>query len=277
MLIIHTDLVNNVPRQCEFVVYSNICQYNKQTYLVLLFKSKFSTRKLVGPISSFRYRGATTDSGGGGTGDSLHFHMKDTHLCCEDDEYLVGFCCLHTLQLTLSNALEKTIGFGGLGNRNAMQAIHSFYDLQNDMEFGLWKMEWINAAKEVGYRNNQLEIEKLAAPIVTRWWTVGEAAKCIVKHLPVFIQVAKNVTMHKTSSSAGNKIASGILSLVAEPIIVSDIKLIASYHNAFLNGHFSWFQKGDKQIGGTPGYLGRHVLVRYFLMWSDLEKLKDKG
>lgn len=278
--------VNNARRQCKLFFIQQINVHSifligttNSSSCYFYLKSKFSTRKLVGPkMTTFRYNGCTTDSGGGGTGDSLYYHMEKMNLCAPDEKYLVGFCCLHTLQLTLCNALEQTIGFGGLGKRNAMQAIHSFYDLQDVMEFGLWKMEWTQAAKEVGYGDaDVLIVHKLAAPIVTRWWTVGEAAKCIVLHLPVFIQIAKNVCTRLASSAAANKIASSILSLVAEPIIVSDIKLIACYHNIFLNEHFNWFQKGDPKIGGTPGYLARHLLVRYYLMWSDLEKLKNNG
>ena len=98
---------------------------------------------------NFHFDGQCTDSGGEGTGYSLCENLAKLNLCVDDNKYLIGFCCLHTLQLTLSNAVEATIGVGGLENRNAMQAIHAFYDLQNHMEYGIWKKEWQEAAKVV--------------------------------------------------------------------------------------------------------------------------------
>ena len=201
--------------------------------------------------------------------------MDDLDLCVGPDTYLVGFCCLHTLQLTLSNALNKIIGKGGLEARNAMQAIHSFYDMQQAMEFGLWQKEWKRAAVALG--QPRLAIAKIAAPILTRWWTVGEAAKCIVKYLPIFLNMARTFRNANVANTKLNKIASGIISLTKEHIIVSDIKLISSFHDTFLNQHFDWLQKGDEGIGGTPGYLGRHMLLRYFLMHSDLKKMTNDG
>ena len=74
--------------------------------------------------------------------------MDDLNLCIGRNKYLVGFCCLHTQQLKLSNALTQIIGKCGLENRNALQVIHTCYDLQESMEFGLWTREWGRAAAE---------------------------------------------------------------------------------------------------------------------------------
>ena len=235
-------------------------------------------KKLGGSQTHILFHGCTTDSGGGGTGESLHMYMQDLNLCVEDDSYLVGFCCLHTLQLTLSNAMAEVIGKGGLDERNATQVIHAFYDLQEAMEFGLWEMYWKKTEVELGITSaDKTRVKKLAAPTLTRWWTVGEAAKIILKHLPILLEIARRVRNANPSNTKLNKIASGLLSLMDEPIIVSDIKLISSFHEAFLNHHFHWLQNGDEGIGGTPGYLGRHMLVRYFLMHSDLKKMVDDG
>ena len=201
--------------------------------------------------------------------------MNDLNLCVDGHQYLVGFCCLHTLQLTLSNALHTVVGKGGLGKRNALQAIHTFYDLQEAMEFGLWEREWARAASQTG--RGGLKLKKMTAPILTRWWTVGEASKSIVEYMPILIQIARNMINRYKTDSKVNRIASALVSLVREPIIVSDIKLISCFHDVFINGHFSWLQKGDKDIGGTPGFLGRHMLLRYYLMSSDLKMLINNG
>ena len=233
-------------------------------------------KKLGGSKFPVFFHGCTTDSGGGGTGESLHSHMDELNLCVEESSYLVGFCCLHTLQLTLSNAMSQLIGKGGLEERNAAQAIHAFYDLQEGMEFGLWGKYWQKVAGELGLSSNE-KVKKIAAPILTRWWTVGEAAKNILEHFPILLGIARKVVNVNPSNNKLNKIASGLLSLMKEPIIVSDIKLISSFHGVFLNQHFNWLQNGDEGIGGTPGYLGRHMLVRYFLMFSDLKNMTNDG
>ena len=237
-------------------------------------------KKLGGPNANFPLNGTTSDSGGGGTGKSLHTGMDALRLCVPEEQYLVAFCSLHTLQLTLSNAMGAVIGKGGLEERNAAQAIHSIFDMQEAMEeFGLWQRHWKAASSSLGLKpdDNLVKVKKIAAPILTRWWTVGEAAKNIIDNLPVLLEMARNFRNANPSNSRMNKIASGVLSLFAEPIIVSDIKLISCFHDIFLNQHFNWLQKGDAAIGGTPGYLGRLMLVRYFLMHQDLKMMMKDG
>ena len=100
-------------------------------------------KKIGGPKNEVILSGCTTDSGGGGTGQSLHACMREVGgLCIDEESYLIEFYCLHTLQLTLANAMALTIGKGGIEERNAMQAIHSFYDLQEALNFDVWKLLW---------------------------------------------------------------------------------------------------------------------------------------
>ena len=210
-------------------------------------------KKLGGEKNDIVFNGCTTDSGGGGTSFSLFHQMNERDLCVKDGSYLVGMCCLHTLQLTLSNSMSYIIGKGGLEERNAAQAIHAFFDMQEAMEFGLWQMHWESAAADMGFDDDLVKVKKIAAPILTRWWTVGQAAKNIIEYFPILIEMVKRFRNANPSNNKLNKIASGLLSLIAEPIIVSDIKLIACFHDTFLNQHFDWLQKGDQDIGGTPG------------------------
>lgn len=51
-------------------------------------------------------------------------------------EALVANCCIHNLQLQLARPIKDAIGDGGLENRNAMQLLHSIYDLQGYQD---WK------------------------------------------------------------------------------------------------------------------------------------------
>ena len=160
-------------------------------------------------------------------------------------------------------------------NRNAMQLIHSIYDLQASMEIGLWKKMFINAAKTIG--EDSPKFKKIAAPIITRWWTIGAAATDFLEKYSIFITLAKHIRNINTSDKAKNKIASSILSLCKEPVIMSDVNLIACYHETFLNKNFAWLQRGDEAIGNSPGFLGRHMLARYYLMHSTLKKLMNSG
>ena len=55
-----------------------------------------------------------------------------------------------------------------------------------------------------------------------------------------------------------------------ENTIISDLYLIEAYCSFFLDKHFAWMQKGDKFVGGEPGYISRRLAVRYFSMQSVL-------
>ena len=201
--------------------------------------------------------------------------MKSQNLCKEDGSYLIGYCCLHTLQLTLANAIQKRIGPGKLGSRNATQLIHSIYDLQTTTEVDLWRKLYFKAAGNLDISN--VKFKKIAAPIITRWWTVGVADSDFLDKFPIFLELCKLLRNVYTSENSRNKISSSILSLSREAVIISDVNLIACYHDAFLNKNFAWLQKGDTAIGNSPGFLGRHMLARYYLMHLQLNKLMNSG
>jgi hypothetical protein len=110
-----------------------------------------------------------------------------------------------------------------------------------------------------------------------RWWTVGETAKFVIKHFNVLLEGAIEHRNANKSETKVNKIASQIISLMNESTIISDLYLIEAYCSFFLDKHFAWMQKGDKFVGGEPGYISRHLAVRYFIMQSDLSRgLKNK-
>jgi len=84
--------------------------------------------------------GQGTDAGGGGILDSLgeKLHAID-HLCAPANDYLIANCCIHGLQLQLRNSVVTALGDGGLEKVNAMQLIHSVYDLQESIELEVWR------------------------------------------------------------------------------------------------------------------------------------------
>ncbi len=243
--------------------------------------SQFSTKKLIGNREDFHYSGCTTDSGGGGTGDSMYQCMRNLGLCAPKEEYLVGYCTLHTLQLTLSNALKKTIGEGGLGNKNAVQLLHSVYDLQESMEWGLWKMYWRKASEELGITNTEETLKKMPAPIVTRWHTIGNGANFLCENMAIchrVIQIIDNsFTGIGSSLTKANTIVNGLSKLIKMDIIISDVHLINCFHSLFISPNLVWMQRGDEKIGGTPGFLSRHMFTRYFLMRETLRSLQSDG
>lgn len=237
--------------------------------------SQFSLQKLVGRIDDLEFKldGCTTDSGGGGTGYALYRCMDNLGLC-RPVYYLVQFCILHILQLSLCNAIHAAIGQSGIGYKNALQLIYTAYSLQQTMDWEDWVKEWKLAAEKVGHTG---KIVKLDAPVASRWWTIGNASIVVVDAKLVYIVIATKVRNANASDTADNKIASSFLSQVNCPIIFSDTILIRCYHISFLNTNFKWFQNGDEAFGNTPGHLARLVLSRYYIIISHFDKVAEDG
>ena len=95
--------------------------------------------KLTDDANTHKLHGQDTDSGGGGTLDSLHKHMDELDLCVPDNEYLAAGCMIHALQLQLGNAIRETFGFGSLEKINAMQLLHTVYRLQEALDLEEWR------------------------------------------------------------------------------------------------------------------------------------------
>jgi len=94
--------------------------------------------KAVAGAATHLLSGQCTDSGGGGVTDDLAKHLRLLGLCIQLD-YLIGICCLHALQLQLSNAAINTFGEGALHRVNATQLLHSVYRLQDSLELHEWR------------------------------------------------------------------------------------------------------------------------------------------
>ena len=276
-----------------------VCQYSFEEKRVKIFlidneKSGGTNREAAEAIKfsiermhlgdDFRFGGFTSDSGGGGMREGLMKLVMADGIVVEDG--LVGTCTLHCLQLLLSNPVTKFIGVGGVESRNALQLIHAVFDLQKIVGITKWRELCGKAAASLGVKfqnGDEAEqsefIEKLQAPVLTRWWTVGKAARLIVNNLAIFKEVTGLCIemQRKDRDKALSTIASRLWSLFHEETIISDLKLIHCFNNTFLSKHFEWLQGGDPRIGNTPGFYGRYMLVRYFLLHSDLEKLCSHG
>ena len=182
-------------------------------------------------------------------------------------EYRISFCTLHCLQLTLSNPIQHVLGEGGKDDKgeykcNAMQALHGLSNLQKYHEGAEWKQIWHVAAELSGINvNGTMASWRVPAPILTRWWTVGECAAFLLKWLSLVLAICHGVIQRDKTKIAANQIASGLQALLKTPVVVSDIHLINAYHVYFLCKHFAWLQKGDPAIGNKPGFLNRNIGV----------------
>ena len=117
--------------------------------------------KKVKAIVEVLLRGQTTDSGGGGVLENLAVELQKRDLT--DDFYYVANCTLHAIQLALSNPVKTVFGEGGLDpttkepKRNMPQMLHSVYDLQQAMEYSVFKMNYKEAIDWVEARSAKLQ------------------------------------------------------------------------------------------------------------------------
>ena len=73
--------------------------------------------------------GQNTDAGGGGTGKSFRIELTKVQQV-DELHYMDPTCGIHAHNLTLKNPVSQLFGEGGLNKRNALQLIHSAYNLQ---------------------------------------------------------------------------------------------------------------------------------------------------
>jgi hypothetical protein len=252
-----------------------------------------------------KLQGQTTDSGGGGVLDTLATALARKSLC--HSNYLVQSCSLHNLQLTIANPIKETMGEGGLDKRNLLQMLHSVYDMQSSVDTAVWQLLVTEAQEfmqQFGGQNNyngatgadvlfaekwnkvksfrdfpvtlsdetkKKVLSKFQAPVLTRWWTVGESASIVFDVYLLLMKVSQSII--NSNSGKNNKIASGLQPLLLEEDIYCDLALVSSYHHAYIVPHFSWME-GTTDLSGTPGFQTHNNVARYYLLNEDLETMK---
>ena len=259
-------------------------------------------------VGAIRLQGSTTDSGGGGVLDSLANALEAKGIC--QDNYKVAGCSIHAFQLTLAVPTQKILGEGGLGMKNVMQLIHSVYDMQEALDFDEYveimdkarafvrKMQANKNAdydygdsatdKDFGEKMSKVisfykdfqstdfdlnsRVRKMAAPVLTRWWYVGEACKYVWQNYPAIVKATQMVI--NIYGTKPNKIASGLQPLLLEPEIFSDLALLRSYHVGFFDHHLKWLQDSI-DMSNRPGFQSHQMLARYFLMQQDLRSIQS--
>ena len=227
-------------------------------------------RETYGLPASVVFVGFVSDSGGGGTKESGGEHLTSCGLT-SNDCFIIGVCTLHLIQLEIANPVKVAFGLQGLGKRTAMQLLHALYDLQKNYDPKLWKEFWKGISTE--------ELEDFCRMVeskLSRWWTTGKAAALCIDNWDRWLVLANRILKMKATKSthAAHPIASGIISLMDQVEIKLDVASIRGFYDAYIAGHFKWLQRVDPNIK-LPGYLSFHILVRLFLMESNLLELAD--
>ena len=250
--------------------------------------------------------GQTTDSGGGGVLDGLAEKLNELGLCARD--YKVAACSIHGLQMQLANAVNSVIGKGGIDQQNALQMLHSVYDLQDALDSEEWRhilvratecchdfddsadaadaSEFVADYKKVKQLYNFEEVEvaeatakcdntvlvKIQAPALTRWWTVGVGACYMFKHCLPMLRACQIVINRFKSDSRANKIASGLCSMMINPDNLADLVLIKCFNTTFIRRHLDWMQSAV-DLSGVPGFQSHQMAMRFFFMKQDLDAM----
>ena len=104
----------------------------------LAIKASINKLKVNDDDQTHLIAGQSTDSGGGGVLEKLAEEMQALGLCWLHN-HLIANCCMHGLQLQLSNGIKAAFGEGGLENINGMQMLHSVYRLQESIDLEEWR------------------------------------------------------------------------------------------------------------------------------------------
>ena len=230
--------------------------------------------KKPGLAEEWQLKGATSNSGGGGTVEPLARQLFEADLV--DVDCLAASCAAHNLMTSLTNPVANLLGVGGSSERTALQARHTVCDLQKHCGLATFakfaEKGWDKL--HAGIPFPEVLGKTLQEPVVTRWWTVAVASDILSLCWDFFAHIAAAVASMTRTDQADNKIASGLDSLLREDMIYSDTCLLADFHKDFLNSHLRFYQATDPETA-LPGYMIRHVYARYFVMKKQLKSLKS--
>ena len=110
---------------------------------------------------------------------------------------------------------------------------------------------------------------------MTLWWMVGACNCSFSEYLVTWKHVCTTIRISTPIRHVINKISTWTLSLMKSPPIINDLYLLTGFHEAWLFPNFKYSHMGDKAIVNTQSFQERHLLVRYYLMISDLKFMKE--
>ena len=108
-------------------------------------------------------------AGGGGMRRDLFLKICDINQVMSVTEYIYTTCALHGLNMCLCSPKSLSMGDGGLLKRNALQCLHTAYNLSQQYDTDEW------AAICTLFTGRK--IANIKCPVMTRWECVGE---CVV-------------------------------------------------------------------------------------------------
>lgn len=247
--------------------------------------------------------GQCTDSGGGGVLEGLAKELEALDLCTAD--FIISACSIHALQLQLSNAVKKVIGQGGLDKRNALQMLHTVYDLQESIDTEEWRHVlrhatlwcigfddeteddhfFVVAYKKVkqmfAFKLELIDddakmkgtiLEKIQAPVLSRWWTVGKGAEFLLDYYLPILRACQILCNRYKSSSRPNIVASAMCSLMTNEQNFADLVLIKCFNSSFIQRHLEWMMT-TVDLSEVPGFQAHNMAVRFFIMKDDLDNM----
>ena len=138
--------------------------------------------------------------------------------------------------------------------------LHGAYNLQNCQENDELKESWKYLA---ALEDEDILFKKLEEPIVTRWWLVGACVYSFKESINMWQRICRAICNSAPSGSASSKIAPCTLNRMTNKAILNDLELLVAFHSVFLFTHFKFLQDGDKECGGTPSFIARHMTARY--------------
>ena len=207
---------------------------------------------------------------GGGVGEHLKKELVLVDRVLNPDTYLSPTCTLHAVQLTLSNPTKNLMGDGGLGQQNVLQLLHSLFNLQSggggSFEISEFKMMWLELFGE--------KFKKITEPVLTRWWTIGQAIKQVLPNLHKWRIIAKKCVDAYSTKASPNLCGSAIEPLITEPAIIAHLHWIHAYHEAWWTKQFVWLSAVD-ETSGEPGFRTHHMAARTLIMKRTLNDLSN--
>jgi hypothetical protein len=250
--------------------------------------------------------GFTTDSGGGGTIESVATPLKEKAFL--SPHALIGSCTLHNLSLVIVVPARMSLlgPKGGVASRTFLQCIYAGYAFLEEVGKDVCKKVWselISAVRDILPEQGSNEavddscedvhrtiLDRLNADIQsvglddlewfkslelgseTRWFTIGAAAEVLFVNRSMWIAIAEVFDGANKGMDKAKKIAQDFLSQIKEKTIVSDLAFMAGFHNSFVKEHAIWMQKKDR-LTQKAGYQSFNILSRIFLMRKKLNNL----
>ena len=222
--------------------------------------------------------GQMTDSGGGGTLESLEGALRN-HGLCSQSEYFVGNCSLHNYSNAFAYPFKKCFGEGGVDVINPIQAAHSCWDLQEQFDPKLWKMFWeasVNDLRDISDEERQAlhGAKRIPAAVLTRWKYVAQACMHVVDHWKAWEQITSYIINMYNADSKVGKIASGLYSQLKNPFNRVYLEFISIFSR---NVHLPFMEQAERKdpMAGEAGFGAKEVLAHYFSYLQTSVKLHE--